>query len=843
MYLGIDLGTSNSAIAGLSDGRVRIFKTPEGTDTMPSVIYRDRRGNHAVGVRAFNQLMVSPDNAVEGFKRLMGTDTPLRFASTSEAITPEQAATEVLRALVGNALMESGSTTITGAVVTIPAAFNQVQSEATLAAAREAGLERVALLQEPVAAALAAMAGARDRSGVFLVYDFGGGTFDAALVHSVDGDVTVLAHEGANMLGGRDLDRGITDALVLPWLRQTFNLPENLALDRKYTRLFRIARRSAEIAKITLSIREETSVSASDEEVRLDDLDGAPIYLDVPLTRKQLEERASEAVERSIACCRDMLAHEGFRHEDVARVVLIGGPTRMPFLSRRVQDGLGIEVEDTNRVDPMTAVAAGAAIYCEGRNWSSTGSTAKPMRRTENNGNAVAVAYEFEARTSASHAQLVIRQTGGPAGAEVLVDSLLGWSSGRRKLLEPVILNLPLSKEPGANRFRATVFGADGVPVADASREIVVDHLLATTSGVPATHTIAVKIRGDNDQDVLNAIVNKGTVLPASGVVPSRLANTMRAGDPTTMRVELFQIDDEEVLDPALNLSVGEFQVRASDLPQGVTLRRGDKVIVHWAMSEGQEITTEVEIPDVEQRFDRRNFYNWRIARDNLAGEAGGRLVATHLDLAERDLSNAEDVVPPAHASSLPGFRRDLNDHATIARGTLDPDARRKAVEEVRKLRQKIAVICLQPDARRHLLRRRLERQEFFHERDIRSGATRDQVAHVNTLLHSAEGQIESGGQRGLDLASEQIDELARLYWHYGLFQHAFCANQFERERDNRHLASDPAAFDRLMAEGEKALAARDAVALRNTLVNLWCGQVRLGKGVEAGERASLMRA
>ncbi len=809
---------------------------------MPSVIYRDRRGNHAVGVRAFNQLMVSPDNAVEGFKRLMGTDTPLRFASTSEAITPEQAATEVLRALVGNALVESGSATVTGAVVTIPAAFNQVQSEATLAAAREAGLERVALLQEPVAAALAAMAGARDRSGVFLVYDLGGGTFDAALVHSVDGEVTVLAHEGANMLGGRDLDRGIMDALALPWLRRTFSLPENLAIDPKYNRLFRVARRSAEIAKIALSTREETTLSASDEEVRLEDLNGEPIYLDVPITRRELEERASKAVERSIACCRDMLAQAGFRHEDVARVVLIGGPTKMPFLSRRVQDGLGIEVEDTNRVDPMTAVAAGAAIYCEGRNWSSTGSTAKPTRQAVSGGRTVAVSYDFETRTAAERARLQIRQAGGEPGAEVLVDSLLGWSSGRRTLMEPVVLDLPLA-DIGPNRFRATVFGADGRPVADASREIVVKRLLATTGGVPATHTIAAKILGDNGQNTLDVIVNKGKLLPATGVVTYRLANTMRAGDPTTMRVELFQIDDERVLDPALNLPVGEFQVRASDLPPDVTLRRGDMVIVHWAMSEGQEITTEVEIPAVEQRFDRRNFYNWRIARDNLAGEAGGRLVAMHLDLAERELSNAEEVMPPAHASSLPGFRRDLTDHATVARGTLDPDARRKAVEEVRKLRQQIAVACLQPEARRELLRRRLERQEFFHERDIRSGATRDQVAHVNTLLHSAEGQIESGGQRDLDLASEQIDELARLYWHYGLFQHAFCANQFERERDNRHLASDPAAFDRLMAEGEKALAARDAVALRNALVNLWRGQVRLGKGVEAGERASLMRA
>jgi molecular chaperone DnaK len=169
MYLGIDLGTSNSAIACFRDGGAAIFKTPEGTELMPSVIYRDRRGNQTVGVRAYDQATLAPENVVQGFKRLMGTATPQRFASAGQAITPEEASAEVLRAITGYALVEAGTNTITGAVITIPAAFNQMQSEATLAAAHAAGLDRVALLQEPVAAALAAMANARNRSGLFLV--------------------------------------------------------------------------------------------------------------------------------------------------------------------------------------------------------------------------------------------------------------------------------------------------------------------------------------------------------------------------------------------------------------------------------------------------------------------------------------------------------------------------------------------------------------------------------------------------------------------------------------------------------------------------------------------------
>ena len=842
MYLGIDLGTSNSAIAGISDGRVRIFKTPEGTDIMPSVLHRDRRGNQTVGVRAFDQATLAPDNAVEGFKRLMGTDTPLRFASTGDAITSEQAATEVLRTLVGYALIESGATSVAGAVVTIPAAFNQVQSEATLAAARAAGLERVALLQEPVAAALAAMAGARNRSGVFLVYDLGGGTFDAALVHAQEGDVTVLAHEGVNMLGGRDLDRAIIDAVILPWLRRTFDLPDNWMIDPKYRRLDRVARRSAEIAKIVLSSRDGTMVSASDEEVRLEDLRGQPIYLDVPMNRAKLEELASEAIDRSIACCRDMLARVGFRHEDVARVVLIGGPTKMPLLRRRVQDGLGIEIEDILRVDPMTAVAAGAAIYCEGRDWSATGSTAKATRRTESGGRTVVVSFNFESRTASNHALLQVHQESGTPGAEVLVESRLGWSSGRRKLNQPIALELPLS-DPGPNRFRATVFSAEGMPVSDAGREIVVERLLASTGGVPATHTIAAKILGDNGQNTLHVMVQKGTILPASGVVPFRLVESMRAGGVGTIRIELFEIDDERILEPAMNRPVGEFLIRAEDLSEGAALRRGARVVVHWAMSEGQEITTEVELPDVGQRFDRHKYYNWQIALQNFSGADGGKLADTHLQLAENELANAEEVVPPAFAAPLPRLRERLDNEMAAVRGTIDPDARRKAVEGARQLRQEIALVCFHPDARRHLLGRRLNGQKNFYERDVRADATRDQTAQVDALLRSAERLIEGGGTRELDLAGEQIVEVNRLYWRHGVGQDAFCARQFRLECGNRHLSRNPTAFDKAVADGEKAMTAGDIRALRAALFNIWNDQVVIGEGIGAGERASLMRA
>jgi molecular chaperone DnaK len=171
MHLGIDLGTSNSAVAGNVNSQVRIFKTSDGSDVLPSVIYVDRRGHRLYGKRAYEQTVLSPDNIAKGFKRLMGTSTPIEFRASGQVSTPEQCSAEILRQLVSQALVETNAAEIVGAAITIPAAFNQMQSEATLRAAHAAGLERVVLLQEPIAAAMSAMAQLKSRSGQFLVYD------------------------------------------------------------------------------------------------------------------------------------------------------------------------------------------------------------------------------------------------------------------------------------------------------------------------------------------------------------------------------------------------------------------------------------------------------------------------------------------------------------------------------------------------------------------------------------------------------------------------------------------------------------------------------------------------
>ncbi len=247
MYLGIDLGTSNSAIVGYEKGELRLFKTPEGHDVLPSAVMMDRRGNILVGRRAYEQAAYSPDDVAQGFKRLMGTSTVLQFGSSGKTMTAEQASAEVLKSLVSQVRMAVGELQIDGAVITIPAAFNQMQCEATMRSASEAGINNIALLQEPIAAAMGSIAKRENKSGQFLVYDLGGGTFDAAIVQSISGSASVIAHAGINMLGGRDFDRSIVNSVVRPWLLQNFDLPETFQTKPEYQRVVRIAQFRAEL--------------------------------------------------------------------------------------------------------------------------------------------------------------------------------------------------------------------------------------------------------------------------------------------------------------------------------------------------------------------------------------------------------------------------------------------------------------------------------------------------------------------------------------------------------------------------------------------------------------------
>ena len=223
-FIGIDLGTTNSAICSYDGQNVRVWKSPDQNDVTPSAIYIDKRGNRYYGQRAYDNAPQNPNNSATLFKRFMGTSTKIEIKGAGITLTPEECSAEILKVLFGYLPEDIRNSDDTAVVITVPAAFNQMKKDATLEAARLAGFHNVALMQEPVAAVMSVMRQSK-AEGIFLIYDLGGGTFDVSIAENIGGKVNLLAHGGIEMCGGRDWDRIVFNNIVVPWLRSNFKLP------------------------------------------------------------------------------------------------------------------------------------------------------------------------------------------------------------------------------------------------------------------------------------------------------------------------------------------------------------------------------------------------------------------------------------------------------------------------------------------------------------------------------------------------------------------------------------------------------------------------------------------
>lgn len=358
---GIDLGTTNSAIALLKGTSTEIIKNSEQSDLTPSAVYISPKGNISVGINAKDQIGRG-DVAIE-FKRKMGTSVEEIFKKSNRSMKPEELSAEVLKSLK-NDVKRRFNEDLTAAAVTVPAAFEMPQCEATQRAARLAGINLCPLLQEPVAASLTyGFQGKEDEKEIWLVYDFGGGTFDAALMQMRDGIIQVLAHKGDNHLGGGLIDDAIVEQILIPELVSQYKLTDFRRGNSKWNSALAKIKSQAEKAKITLSSTEFANITLDDRDLGQDE-NGEAIYLEFELTRGDVARLAEPYIRRSVAMSRELLREKKLGKGDISKVLLVGGPTFAPYLRDQLSDdkeGLGIALDFSQ--DPMTVVSRGAAIF------------------------------------------------------------------------------------------------------------------------------------------------------------------------------------------------------------------------------------------------------------------------------------------------------------------------------------------------------------------------------------------------------------------------------------------------------------------------------------------------
>ena len=344
--IGIDLGTTNSCVAVMEGGEPVVIANSEGARTTPSVVGFTKTGDRLVGQVAKRQAITNPDNTVSSIKRQMGTDHKVTL--NGKEYTPQQVSAMILQKLKADAEAYLGET-VTEAVITVPAYFNDSQRQATKDAGTIAGLNVRRIINEPTAAALAYGVDKEDNQKI-MVYDLGGGTFDVSIIEMGDGVTEVLATNGDTHLGGDDFDQRIID-----WMADAFQTENGIDL-RKDKMAAQRLKEAAEKAKIELS-------SAMSSQINLPFITAdatGPKHLDMTLTRAKFNELTADLVDRTMTPVRKALQDAGLRASDLKKVLMVGGSTRIPAVYDAVKKELNCE--PFKGINPDECVAVGAAI-------------------------------------------------------------------------------------------------------------------------------------------------------------------------------------------------------------------------------------------------------------------------------------------------------------------------------------------------------------------------------------------------------------------------------------------------------------------------------------------------
>ena len=814
-YIGIDLGTTNSAICSYDGETVRLYKSPDQNDVTPSAIFIDRRGNKYLGKRAYDSAAKNPDNAATKFKRMMGTSTPVKLGAVNITMTPEECSSEILKLCFGYLPEEIRNSGTTGTVITVPAAFNQMQKDATLAAAEMAGLGSVALMQEPVAAVMCVMK-QRKGDGVFLVFDLGGGTLDIAIAESISGRVSLLAHGGVAMCGGTDFDRSILDNVVKPWLLSQFDLPDDFTANSKYKSLLRMCLWAAEKAQIELSAKEESVISLTESDLGVTDQSGAEVYVDIPFSRKQLDELIAPKIDEAIQSARETLEKAGLSAHDVERVVFVGGPTQYKPLRDKVAFEIGIA--PSTDVNPMTAVAEGAAVFAESIDWKSQSRGRKSTRGALSTGGSLDLSFNFIARTPDSKAKIVAKVGGkAAAGTEFQIDSLdTGWSSGRLALKDGAAVELVLAK-PGENTFKIFVFDSKGGPVSLKEDKIVIARTAASIDAIPASHSVGVEARDKlGGRLVLDHLVREGDQLPKKGKKTFKTEESLRAGSAGSIKFKLWE---GEISDPINdNRFIGMFEIKGSDFDDGV-IAAGAEMICEYEVLDSGNIMMEVSVPSIGGSFHSgRNFYSRQDGQIDYT--QASKLVEEQSEHALQRLDEMESKIDDPR---LQQAREKLEQAESIKSGETDPETAKQAMDNVQEAKRLLALA--RKDHLKEIRQMELDKAVDFFDRLVREHARPTEANAFDNLAKTAQRAIDNNSgdfEAHLDdLRSKNFMILWRQDW--------FVIDRFKWLSKDSYLFPDAREHAQLSNVGAEALKANDIDKLRAVVAQM--DSIRIGSG------------
>lgn len=566
---GIDLGTTNSALARQEGRQQRLLPGTDGDPLLPSAIQILASGEVIVGRVAKDALDDDPQNTTIEFKRLMGTGEKKRFPASGRELSPEELSSEILKSLAERARAVDGESP-RAAVITIPAMFQLPQCDATRRAAALAGIEHAPLLQEPIAAAIAHSGTGEVREGSWLVYDLGGGTFDVSLVRCKDGRLQVIDHDGDNHLGGRDFDRAIARKAI-DQIRDSGQHGDFKRTDPKHADAFARIKVESERVRIALSTDENARFSVP--ETAFD------------LNREDLEDLLMPLIQRTTQLCQKLLKRNRIDAKELSGLVMVGGPTLTPCVPRQIYFDTGVEAK--HYVDPMTIVARGAALFASTQRLPTT-------LRKKRAGAAIELHLEYEPMTTDPTPLIVGKVTSPvppPPGLKIQVQGAP---------LSPVqpngafAIDLRLQQNQ-LNAFALQAFDGAGNPLATEPDSIKILHGFSIAKP-PLSQSVGIMLANNS----VHWYLKKGVVLPARQTVTHQTTKSIKRGQSgEAIHVPLVQGESSRA---DRNKVIGVLHIHADkidrDLPEGSTIE------VTLAVDESAQTVGRAYVPALDQWFE-----------------------------------------------------------------------------------------------------------------------------------------------------------------------------------------------------------------------------------------------
>ena len=611
---GIDLGTTNSAIAVIDKGESDVIKSEVQKDTMPSCVSFSKKQSVSVGDRAYNQLASDKVKALkvgkEGnsntfieFKRTMGSDKKYHSVFMDKDFSSEELSSEVLKKLKS---FTQGSE-FKSVVITIPAMFNDNQKSATQRAAALAGFTQVELLQEPIAAAMAYGLDEKVKDGQILIFDFGGGTFDVCLVDVEEGIMQVRDTEGDNWLGGKNLDNAIVDEILMPYVKENFTIDSFLSDEIKKSLLKSAFKARAEEIKINLSFADSYDVISNLGEYTEDDA-GEEIELDFEVTHEQMKTTLGPIFQKAIDISKTVLKRNNITGEDLNSLILVGGPTFSPVLREMVTKQI---CAPNTSVDPMTVVARGAAIYASQFDIDEV--IADEVRDVSK----IQLDLSYESQSVETEEMLVIKlnenKTQGVIPSKVFVNvkrSDGGWESNKEEIDSTGnIIDLVL-RAGKPNNFELFLTNETGEQIPCEPTELTILQGVKTGSATLA-YNYGVELLGENGKANFYKIpgLEKGQTMPASGEKSGlKTLKDLRPGSSDEINISIYQGPDEAEGTRANNQTwVNTVRLTGQDIPK--LLPKGSEVNLFLEVVRDGVYNLSVDVPylndTIEKTFEK----------------------------------------------------------------------------------------------------------------------------------------------------------------------------------------------------------------------------------------------